>query len=293
MNTCPNCQARNHDQASFCAHCGQPLPQVTHPLPSAPSQTSAPAPTDLSALEPARREHNGGVEVSGGQVQVGGDVAGRDVVKVTQTGLGASAVQRLVLTIGGLVLAVGFCFSLTATCFFSGGVVLSATVFVALNRPVETSPEAAQRMEQKLRDLNALSPGQTFSITTTEVESSSYLRFILGPKIGVGEPKVRYLAPGRIVVGGWWSALGDLPFAATFRVGEASSTLKLEGAAVQVLQISNSNFGWVAVPNLLVESQFPQVTSPILSQLKVTTIVDVSPSGPAVPHEWQVAGVRR
>ena len=276
MNTCHNCQTQNNDQAKFCANCGQPLLETAH-----------------SPTESAHRERRGGVEVSGGQVQVGGDVAGRDVVKVTQTGLGASAVQRLVLTISGLVLAVGFCFLLTAACFFSGGVVLSAAVFTALNRPVETSTEAAQRMEQRLRELNALSSGQTFSTTTTEIESSSYLRFILGPKIGVSEPKVRYIKAGQIVVSGRWTSLGNLPFVAAFRIGAGASPMEFEWMAVQLLQIPNSNFGWVAVPSVLVQSQATQVMSSVLDQLKLETITDVTPAGASVPREWQVTGAKR
>lgn len=271
MNTCPNCQTQNNDQAKVCANCGQPLTQVTSP----------------------RDERGGGVKMSGGQVQIGGDVAGRDVVKVTQTGLGASAVQRLVVTIGALVLAVGFCFLVTAACFFSGGVVLSAAVFTALNRPVETSPEAAQRMEQRLRELNALASGQTFSTKTTEIESSSYLRFILGPQIGVSEPKVRYIQAGQIVVSGRWTNLGNLPFVAAFRIGAGASPMEFEWMAVQVLQYPNSNIGWVAVPSVLVQSQATQAMSSILGRLKLDTITDVTPGGAAVPREWQVTGTKR
>lgn len=293
MNTCPNCQAENRDQTGFCANCGQPLPGATYPPPSAPSQTSASAPTVLSPVEPARQERSGGLEVSGGRVQVGGNVAGRDVVEITQTGFGATAVQRLLLMLGGLSLTVGFCFLLTATCFFSGGVALGGTIFVALNRPVETSPEAAQRMEQKLKDLNALPTGQTFSITTTEVESSSYMRFILGPEIGVSEPKVRYIEPGRIVVGGRWTTWGNLPFAATFRVGTGAPPLEIEWVAVQILQIPKSNFGWMVVPTMFVQPQATQIANSILGRLHLETIADASPSEPAVPRAWQVTGVTR
>jgi hypothetical protein len=271
MNSCPNCQTQNIDQAKICANCGQPLTQVT----------------------PPRDKRSGGVEISGGQMQVGGDVAGRDVVKVTQTGLGALAVQRLVITIGGLVLAVGFCFLTTAACFFSGGVVLSAAVFTALNRPVETSPEAAQRLEQRLKDLNALSSGQTFSTTTTEIESSSYLHFILGPQIGVSEPKVRYIQAGQIVVSGRWTGLGNVPFVAAFRIGAGASPMDFEWMAVQVLQNPNSNFGWVAVPSIFVQSQATQVMSSALGQLKLETITDVTPAGASVPRVWQVTGAKR
>ncbi len=293
MNTCLNCQTENRDQAKFCENCGESLSKAALPLSGVLAQTPTPAPADLPRGEPVRREPSGGVKVSGGRVQVGGDVAGRDVVKISQTGLGAAAVQRLVFMIGGMILAVGFCFLLTATCFFSGGIVLGGSIFLALNRPVETSLEAAQQMDQRLNALNALSSGQTFSTKTTEVESSSYLRFILGPRIGVSEPKVRYIAPGRIAVGGKWTALSNLPFAATFKVGTSASPLELEWMAVQILQIPNSDFGWVAVPTLFVQSQVTQVADSILGRVKLETIVDVTPSIPAAPREWQVTGVRR
>jgi len=276
MNTCPNCQTQNRDQAKFCGKCGQALP------------SAAPAP-----IEPARPEASGGVAVSGGQVQVGGDVAGRDVVHVTQTGLGAAAVHRLVVLIGGLGLVVGFCFLLTATCFFSGGVVLGNVIFDAFKRPVETSPEAAQRMEQRLKDLNALVSGQPFATTTTEIESSSYLRFILGPQIGVSEPKVRYLEPHRIAVSGRAAALNNLPFVVTFKLGAGASSVEIEWMAIQAWQTPDSNFGWVAVPAMFVQAQVAPIANSLLGQLKFVTIVDVTPATPAAPRVWDVIGVRR
>ncbi|MBI5032057.1 MAG: zinc ribbon domain-containing protein [Chloroflexi bacterium] len=73
MNTCSNCQAQNKDQAQFCVNCGQPLTQVASP----------------------GHDPNGSGKMSGGQVQVGGDVAGRDKITTTTTGLDASTLVEL------------------------------------------------------------------------------------------------------------------------------------------------------------------------------------------------------
>ncbi len=67
-----------------------------------------------------KQEQPGGVNVEGGgDVTVGGDVAGRDVVKTTTTttfvGFSPKDVQRLIIVVAAIVFA-------TAACFFSGGV---------------------------------------------------------------------------------------------------------------------------------------------------------------------------
>jgi len=81
-----------------------------------------------------KREEPGGVNVEGGgDVTVGGDVAGRDVVKTTATttivGFSPKDVQRLIITVGVIVFV-------TAGIFFSGGLAVGFVALRELNRTV-------------------------------------------------------------------------------------------------------------------------------------------------------------
>ncbi|MDW8327471.1 MAG: hypothetical protein RMK99_12970, partial [Anaerolineales bacterium] len=136
------------------------------------SDKPEPQPDDVS--EPSSLSVSGGRDVS-----IGGDVAGRDVVKTTTTitGFSEQAVQRLVLIVGALVFV-------TAACFFSGGVAVGFFAFDALNKQVGSSPEAAARFEDRLEQLNNLQAGQRFEFVFSEDEISSYVRFIAGPQLG-------------------------------------------------------------------------------------------------------------
>jgi hypothetical protein len=177
----------------------------------------------------------------------GRDVVGGDVVTTTTTNIGfpIAAVQRLVITVGVLVFV-------TAFCFFSSGFVLGGAALVALNRNVASSPEAAVLFADQLAALQQLAPGETATFSFTEEEISSYFRFILAPSLGdlqITDGKVRLLGDDRLVVGGQAEGLGNLDFAATFRVtDQAGSPLDLQAAVVQVLPTRNTPFGWVYVP---------------------------------------------
>jgi hypothetical protein len=195
---------------------------------------------------------------------VGGDVAGRDVHKpttagrdvvggdvvtntTTHVGFSASAVQRLLITVGVLVFV-------TAFCFFSSGFVLGGAALVALNRDVASSQAAADRFAAGLAALQSLQPGETATFQFTEDEISSYFRFVLAPTMGglnVSDGRVRLLENGRLVVGGQAQGLGGVNFAATFEVTDAiGRPLNLQAAAVQALPTRDTAFGWVLVPNL-------------------------------------------
>lgn len=269
MNICPNCQTPYREQEKFCRHCGQPLPRDTSHGPAALPETPA--------------EH--GVGIRGEQVQVGRDVAGRDIVTVHQ-GLSPEASRRLLLTTVGLGLAIGMCLLLTATCFFSGGLILGGAVFAALNRPVESSPEAAQSMQQKLDAVNRLGSGSPFSVTFTEEEVNSYVNLVLGPQIGLSDGQVRFLKPGWLVLGGRWSGLWGRPVAAVLRFSQGDMPLQLESAAIRVFQIQGSDFGWVAIPTPLLRSLVAQVNAMLMENVRVDSFA-VTPEG------WEVGGIRR
>ena len=113
----------------------------------------------------AERPAAGGVQVEGRQVSVGGDVAGRDIVRTTYVGFSPQAVQRLLITVGVLVF-------LTAACFFSGGILVGGVAIAALDRQVGSSTQAADRMQAKLEQVRQLPSGQAFRLTFTEDEIS-------------------------------------------------------------------------------------------------------------------------
>ena len=194
---------------------------------------------------------------------VGGDVAGRDVVKTTtagrdvvggdvvtttnttNVGFTIEAVQRLVVVVGALVFV-------TAFCFFSSGFLLGGVALAALNQPVASSQAAAQRFAAGLADLQQLGPGDAATFSFSEEEISSYFRFVVAPSLGglnIQNGRVRLLDDGELVIGGEAGALGGLPFAATFVLTqEVGRPLDLQAAAVRLLP-TGTPFGWVLLPN--------------------------------------------
>ncbi len=194
----------------------------------------------------------GGIDIHGGDVRAGRDVVAGDVnvagdsisgqTVSVQRGFSANEVQRLILIVGGLVFV-------TAACFFVVGAVAAATLVGALNRPVESSEDAAVRMQQKIDALNSLSPGQEFRVNFSEDELSSYFRFVLGPAIGVSEGKARLLDdPGQIALSGNADNFGGLPFIAQLEVTTGAIPFQLKGAWLKLIPSpEGSSFGYVPV----------------------------------------------
>lgn len=239
-----------------------------------------------------KQEQPGGVNVEGGgDVTVGGDVAGRDVVKTTTTttvvGFSSKDVQRLVLTVGVIVF-------ITAGVFFSGGLAVGFVALRELNRTVTSdNPPAADRFESALAQLRALPPGQPFTLQFTEEEISSYFRLRLASQIGVADGRVRLLdESSQLVVGGQASDLGGLPFAATFELQDTpGAPLRLTSAAIQVLQLKDKDnknlpFGWVFVPTPLLQPLANNLNN-LFSNVQLTGV-----AAPAL-HTWTVSGVAR
>ena len=150
------------------------------------------------------------MNVAADSVSISGDVAGRDIIKtttigddliqgdvtnVTNVGMSPQAVQRLIITVGLVVFV-------TAACFFAGGIFVGANVFAALNKPVNSGTDAAARFEQKIDAVAQLQPGETYQLRFTEDELSSYLKFVLGPQIGLSNARAR---AGRRAICGVWS----------------------------------------------------------------------------------------
>jgi hypothetical protein len=102
----------------------------------------------------------------------------------------------------------------------------------------------------------------------------------------VSDGKVRLLPDGRLVVGGRADNLRGLPFAATYAWQNVrGAPLRLESAAVQVLRVGQTSFGWVAVPPALLGSTAGRVNE-LFGDVQ---LVDVDP----LPgrEAWTVEGV--
>ena len=198
---------------------------------------------------PPEREKppSGGVNIGGsGNVTVGGDVAGGDIVKTTtQVGFSAAAVQRLLLIVGGLVFV-------TAACFFGGGLLVGGAIVAALNRPVEVSPEAASSMQTKINRLQAVEPGAPFHETFTEVELNSYWELVAGPQMGLtpGTGAARVLGNNRVVLSGKFASLGNFKVLAVVepRVNTPGRLFQVDSAAIQLVPLGDTSLGWLPAP---------------------------------------------
>jgi len=188
-----------------------------------------------------------GVAIEGaGHVTVGGDVAGGNITRTTTTvGFTAAAVQRLLLMVGALVFV-------TAACFFAGGLAVGGAIVAVLNRPVAVSLGAANSMQASLDALRALPAGAPFRQGFTEVELNSYWELVVGPRVGLkpGTGAVRLLGDNRVVLAGQFAALSNFKVFAVVepRLNQPGQLFQVDSAAIQVLPLGNSRFGWLPVP---------------------------------------------
>lgn len=207
------------------------------------------APTSLpekpsSAVDISDSQVSAGGDIVGGNVNVAGDSIRGQTVTV-QRGFAAADVQRLVLTVGGLVFV-------TAACFFLFGAVSAAALLNVLARPVESSPEAAESMQRKVQQIQALPPNTQFQVAFSEDEISSYFRFILGPQMGVTNGKARLMnETGQIALGGNLVSAGGLPFLAEMQVTTTETPIEIQRVWLKIIPTPEGvNFGWIPIPTL-------------------------------------------
>jgi hypothetical protein len=219
-----------------------------------------------------------GVDLQGsGDITVGGDVAGRDVVRsTTHVGFSAAAVQRLLLIVGGLVFV-------TAACFFGGGLLVGGAIVAVLGKPVAVLPSAAASMQASIDALRALPPGAPFEQTFTEVELNSYWELVAGPQIGLkpGSGAARLLGDRQLVLAGQFAALGNLKALAVVepRVNTPGQLFRVDSAAIQVVPLGNTSLGWLPVPVGLLEPVMEGVNRLFGSKVELTS---AAVSGPAL-----------
>ncbi len=258
-------------------------------------------PTPSKPSEPSTTQNvSGGVTVQpGGDANVGGDVVGRDKVTTTTTvtnvGMTPEAVRRLVITVGVLVFV-------TALCFFSGGLAVGAVALRAFDRPVNSTLAAAQDFQNNLNsNVLAVQSGQSFQWSYTETDLSSYLRFFLGPKIGF-DGRARFLPNNEVAFQGTWSGLLGLPVTIVTRMETNSPQLyQTVSAAVQIVPVQNSNFGWAALPTSSVQPLLDAINQDIGRSYTaqsieypqfVTTTGDGSPA-PSADAPLRIVGVKK
>jgi len=211
-----------------------------------------------ASAPPVVQNVSGGIDLHpGDDVNITGDVAGRDITKVTYVGMQPEAVRRLVITVAVMVFA-------TAACFFTGGIFVGSKVFTALNRTVNSQPALAASMQAKLDAIQNAQPGQTVSLNFGEDELSSYVRYKAGDQLGFVHDtgRARFIEPGLVAVSGQLAAAGNLPVVVTFKLnGDPNQPLQVESAAVHLLTIPGSDFGWMAIPTGLVSSLTTQANN--------------------------------
>ena len=231
----------------------------------------------------AAQNVSGGVTVqSGGDINVGGDVVGRDKVTTTATvtnvGMSPEAVRRLVITVGALVFA-------TAFFFFAFGAITAAAALSAFARPVPSTPGAALDFHNNVSQIDTLSPRQPFQWAFNETDLSSYVRFVLGPSIGF-DGRARFLSSQQIAFQGPWSGVNNLPVMLITTLQTNSTPLyALDRAYVQILPLGD-NLGWVPVSANTVQPLLDQINANIGSGFVARSVsypdfaADGTPVGP-------------
>ncbi len=256
------------------------------PTPSKPSES------------PTTQNVSGGVTVQpSGDANVGGDVVGRDKVTTTTTvtnvGMTPEAVRRLVITVGVLVFV-------TALCFFSGGIAVGAVALRAFDHQVNSTLAAAQDFQSGLTAAQSMSSGQRFQWSYSETDLSSYLRFILGPKIGF-DGRARFLPNNEVAFQGNWSGMLGLPVMVVTRMEtDAPQLYHATSAAVRVVSVPNSDFGWVALPTSSVQPLVDAINQDIgrgytAQSVEYPQFVTTTGGGSAPPEDapLRIVGVKK
>jgi hypothetical protein len=240
------------------------------------------------------------IDISDSQVSAGGDIVGGDVhvagdsirgqTVTVQRGFAATDVQRLVLTVGGLVFV-------TAACFFLFGAVSAGVLLNVLARPVESSPEAAASMQRKVQQIQALPPDTQFQVVFSEDEISSYFRFILGPQLGVTNGKARLMdETGQIALGGNLASAGGLPFLAEMQVTTNAVPIEIQRVWLKVIPTPEGvNFGWIPIPAIARDLQ-AMLNERLFGQVRFTQIGQTgggTGAQPAIGINLVLAGITK
>ncbi|MFN8596421.1 MAG: hypothetical protein U0559_09595 [Anaerolineae bacterium] len=136
------------------------------------------------------------------------------------------------------------------------GALLSGGIFVGpapCDRPVPLSPVASREFAAQIERAKRLGPGDVQALRFTEEMLNSYVHDFTAAQNLLGKGQARFVEPGVVMICGEYAAAGNLTIAAKFRVfTNNDQPFQLEGVATRVIN-TGGTFGWVAVPNVLVE----------------------------------------
>ena len=267
---------------------------------TAPSPAVAREPVRVPTPAPAPDPGTTSIQVEAGEdLSIGGDLAGRDIINTSTTGVGTQnigtvrvgwseqAVVRLALVVGTLVFV-------TAACFFSGGLAVGGLVFNAFrDRPLSPMPEQAETFQQRLDAIEGTQSGQGFTLTLNEEELNAFVHYRLGEQIGfVSETGEARLVDdgGRnlIAVRGDYAPLGGMPVIVTFALTDApGAPLQLTGASARIFGGRDGGLGWVLVPVDALRAVEVQINALLGDvQLEQAVIAPDAPDG----APWEVTG---
>jgi hypothetical protein len=166
-------------------------------------------------------------------------------------------VRRLVITVGVLVFV-------TALCFFATGAVAGAAALSAFQRELPSNPAAAEDFQRGLQTVQAAPAGVAFQWAFEENDLSSYMRFILGPQMGLGDTgKARFMPSQQIAFKGNWPQIAGLPVMAVTTIQTGMQPVyRLDSSFVKLLPLGE-NLGWVPVPNSMLQPFVDQINADI------------------------------
>jgi hypothetical protein len=164
-----------------------------------------------------------------------------------------------------------------------GGLAVGGAIVAVLSHPVEVSQSAANSMQASIETLRVLPAGTPFQATFTEAQLNSYWELVAGPQIGLtpGTGAARLLGDNRVVLAGKFAALGNFKVLAVVepRVNQPGQLFQLDSAAVQVVPLGNTSFGWLPVPAAVLRPLVDRVNNLVGSSLELQ---GVSTSGSAL-----------
>lgn len=136
------------------------------------------------------------------------------------------------------------------------GALLSGGIFVGpepCDRPVPLSPVASREFAAQIERAKRLGPGDVQMLRFTEEMLNSYVHDFTAAQNLLGDGQARFVEPGVVMICGEYEAAGNMIIAAKFRVfTNNDQPFQLDGVATRVIN-TGGTFGWVAVPNVLVE----------------------------------------
>jgi hypothetical protein len=150
---------------------------------------------------------------------------------------------RLGITVGALAV-------LVLLLVFSGGLI--AGRFIRLTfEPIAGTPAAAQSAVDQILAAAEAPSGSPVSVAFTDLEATSLANAVLSdPAAPLSEVQLRFTGPAEAVVRARLASEGNREFVAAYTIAvvEGRLILRPEAAAMNMLGLPGSEFGWIALP---------------------------------------------